>query len=559
MQYTTEALRSNSEFMLFALSLDHTFIRYAAALLKNTELFMTSAMIIHPELYHSATEELKRADSFQAHRIRVSEFSYILSKDLSKQENYMLVAQAPEEFRNTPEYMLRAIQQSPAHYQYASNGLKNHAKFILDAVKQTPAVVSYLPENCRNIEKLMQIALEQDPSLAEHIGPKLRDSLKFMRPYIEKDPSLLKGSFKTLFQLLAENPQALPFIISSSSGDVLRECLKGLGYGSEHLLMKSSDAMCLWLAFFLDLVKKQPTAVQYLPSFLQQDVAFMTGVTFDTPAAIAHLPREMLQNDDMMTTLAHLHPEEVLQQRSSQKLPSNLKNDSAFIHVGIQRQGIDFLQHVDSAFRNTPESMFQILLDNIAALKYAGPAVLSDVHTMTELVKKYPKEIAALPLADTLKNSPLFMQALVTREPSTFVQIGPKLRAQILKELAGNPAKAIWINDCLKENRELFSQISSEFLQGIALDDYHILHYLPLSFKDNATLMLPIATKHRQALKYIGKALQDNATFFESLYPIHGSHSDQYASDLLKATFSTIRRLTLSTYLSNAERRTQES
>ena len=94
-----------------------------------------------------------------------------------------------------------------------------------------------------------------------------------------------------------------------------------------------------------------------------------------------------------------------------------------------------------------------------------------------------------------------------------------------------------------------------EFLQQLAVNDYNILEYVPESFLDNETLMMPIAKKHRQALKYIGKELESHKPFFNELYKTHSSHVYTYANDAIRKSLGYLMQLTLGT----PERRRRDS
>ena len=178
--------------MLEAIKIDYHCIDYASEELKNNLNFMLEAIKIDSHCVYVASEELKNNPNFMLE---------VIKRDFS------CIGGASKKLQNDPSFMLEAIKINRlCLFYWDSDELKNNPNFMLEAIKIDYHCIDYASKELRNNPEFEAKVIEVSPELYYRRNVRNNESIKNgstveYEEYKEKYKTKLQGNPQLVYQI----------------------------------------------------------------------------------------------------------------------------------------------------------------------------------------------------------------------------------------------------------------------------------------------------------------------------------------------------------------------
>ncbi|MGZ3732343.1 MAG: DUF4116 domain-containing protein, partial [Parachlamydiaceae bacterium] len=172
-------------------------LEYASEELKNDKEFMLAAVQRYGSALQYASEELKSDKEFMLAVVERngSAFLQYASEKLKSDKEFMLAAvqrygsaieYASEKLKSDKEFMLAAVQRYGSAIEYASEELKSDRDFVLAAAVQSRLALRYASEELKSDREIVLVALEQSGLALEYASEELKSDREIVLVALEQ-------------------------------------------------------------------------------------------------------------------------------------------------------------------------------------------------------------------------------------------------------------------------------------------------------------------------------------------------------------------------------------
>ena len=186
-EFASDALRSNYEFMMELIQIDSYFCQFASDALKLNVQFMLDALGV-----------VNVAEGVVNSYAALANFWRELPHDLKHDRTFLLQAikvethvamYAPYTIRSDAEFMLQAIRVNKDVMEHADSSLKSDAEFMLQAIRVNKDVMEHAHFSLKSDREFMLKLIKQDSYLCKFAYFVLMNDIDFMVSAIQLDPS----------------------------------------------------------------------------------------------------------------------------------------------------------------------------------------------------------------------------------------------------------------------------------------------------------------------------------------------------------------------------------
>lgn len=167
-------LKDDGRFMLAAIRIDPTSIRYASDRLKNETIFMSAAVITDPAFIRYASDRLKKDRDFILRALEnLPPFFLGQPSAIDLKE---IMNSASVELKDDPTFMLNAISRFSSCLRYASDRLRNDKTFFISVLPTYSGYALWdVPESLQKDKEAVLAAVRKDGMNLVAADDKLKD------------------------------------------------------------------------------------------------------------------------------------------------------------------------------------------------------------------------------------------------------------------------------------------------------------------------------------------------------------------------------------------------